>query len=338
MLWLLIACRSKMLCEDPVSASLQLTVIDENGDPIVPDSIEYSHQDGPRLALTNLDSEFTIGRGLEGDFTVWVSFNGLVIERDYSVERDGCSLNTISDELSFERNPCLPESIPGFQLNTIDANGEPLVADSVEWSEGSEWRNASCVGSCTSWEGAHGVLGAVDILASYGEISERVSIDIEPSDCGPQTETVTIMFDVIPDEVACFEQLDEGWETYFETYVGCNDLQLIATDGGGFQQLALEMPESIDDLLEIGAVEHSVPDLFGALSFGSGFEDSCTEEGSPSLLYQLVEGSLNLTTLSSDSESLTFLAVLNDSVLIDENECVEPLLTMVWDEITIPLE
>ena len=329
MLWLLFACRSKMLCEDPLSASLQLTVIDENGDPVIPDSIEYSYEDGPRLALTELVSEFTIGFGLEGDFTVWVAFNGQEIERDYSVDMDGCSLNTVYDELSFEREPCLPESIPGFQLDTVDANGDPLVADSVEWSQGAEWTNASCVGGCAFWEGAYGIDGAVDILASYGEISERVSIEIESSECGPATESVVIQFDVIADEVTCSEQLDEGWEMYFETYLGCNDLQLIATDGGGFQQLTLGMPESIDELLEVGVVEHSVPDLIGA---------SCAEEGSISLLYQLKEGSLNLTKLSSDSESVTFLAVLSDTVLIDANECVEPLLNMVWDEITILLD
>ena len=348
-LWLFSGCSGKE-CTEEANPSLSLVFVDVAGNPAVPDSVEWYHNDAAMGEIDVIESQMYIGSDLSGTFKVLVTSEGQVQTIEETVVFDGCHVDTISREIQLPSSgDCNDIQMPSVIVSAVDLSGERIQMSNVEFSlDGGAFQSAVCWNECDEWiagveqEGSFNILGFYDDPLSGQSLQESGSVQVRSEQCHVVTEELELTFETNTSSSECSDIVEDGWNQYFDGQVGCGDLQLYATIEGGFQQLVFTVPEVLDSIDVGQTIELSLPDEATVLlQFGEALDEAaCEGEASESRQieheFTAIEGTALLSLYERTEQSST-VSVRLDSVVLDNGvECTTTLAEYIWDSVVVP--
>lgn len=189
-----VACEEELDCTTIAVASVNLSVVDFDGQP-VPDASASYVVDGqdPQACESVLDG-FICGWEVAGTFTVTASAPGYQeATGEVTVGADECHVIPESLELVLEPVECTQDLVPSVIATVSAATGGALTGVMVSWGVGSTGADTPCDGPSASgeWRCGEEIAGTLTLEASAdGVAPQSETVEVAQDECHVITEHV----------------------------------------------------------------------------------------------------------------------------------------------------
>jgi hypothetical protein len=209
----------ELICTQSIEPSVIVTTLDSEGEPVVADAVSWSVDGGQKQAAECWYDPCTVLHAAwetPGEITVTATLGDLIVTDTVTVTADECHVQTQELTLQFpapddEEMNCTEDIVPSVIVTTLDSDGEPVVAKSVEWSvHGADPQPADCwYDPCTVLHAGWEVAGDITVTAYLGNEMVSDTVTVPADECHVITQALQLQFPPIGDgsEILCTQEV-----------------------------------------------------------------------------------------------------------------------------------
>lgn len=194
-------------CTEIAVASVSLSLVYENGEPVSAASVTYTVDGGEAKPCDDLfEEQWACGWEEPGLIEVTVAQEGyqtLTESVEVVMTDDGCHVVGQVLDLVLEEKVCTAEAVPAVLATLAGASGETLENPQVTWSlPNADMAPQACNQDGEQWACAEERTGEIEIWGTadgHDVAYELVNVPLDEAECHPVTQSVSLVVDWLPD-------------------------------------------------------------------------------------------------------------------------------------------